>query len=97
VVSNRGFSPSPNSDVSSFVPDQTAACKFVTNGGPFMFGGEVYTFGTRSARRVVLNYVQLMDEIATRTGSEHSQLLRTVGDFLGGVEEVLPDLDAGNS
>ncbi|KAK5199359.1 hypothetical protein LTR92_001833 [Exophiala xenobiotica] len=96
VMGNRGFSPSPNSDVSSFVPDQTAACKFVTNGGPFMFGGEVYTFGTRSARRVVLNYAQLMDEIATRTGSEHSQLLRTVGDFLGGVEEVLPDLDAGN-
>ncbi|KIW35303.1 uncharacterized protein PV07_02006 [Cladophialophora immunda] len=63
--------------------------RFITEGGAFTFGGETYSPGAVSARKVVLVYAQLVDEISPRPGSEHSRLLRTIGDFLGGVAEQL--------
>ncbi|KIW46274.1 uncharacterized protein PV06_01955 [Exophiala oligosperma] len=59
--------------------------RFIAEGGPFTFGGEDYIPGPMSARRVVLTYAQLVDEISQRGESEHSRLLRTISDFLGGV------------
>lgn len=67
-------------------PAKSAAWRFITQGGPFTFGGETYISGGGCARKVVLNYAQLLDEIATQNESEYSQLLRTIGDFLGAVE-----------
>lgn len=63
----------------------TLTKRFIAEGAPFTFGGEDYTPGAMSARRVVLTYAQLVDEISQRGESEHSRLLRTISDFLGGV------------
>ncbi|EXJ65598.1 uncharacterized protein A1O5_11125 [Cladophialophora psammophila CBS 110553] len=65
------------------------AWRFIVQGGAFTFGGETYSPGAVSARKMVLVYAQLVDEISPRPGSEHSRLLRTIGDFLGAAAEQL--------
>lgn len=86
TVGEQGFSPHPNPDM-SLASKSPQPRQFIVNGGPFTFGREDYTSGAQAARMVLLNYAQLLDEIAPpRTGSEHSHLLRTVSDFLGAIE-----------
>lgn len=69
------------------------AWRFIVEGGPFTFGSEAHTPGATSARRVVLTYAQLLDEISPRGGSEYARLLRTIGDFLGGLGEYFPQTE----
>ena len=69
------------------------AWAFIIEGGPFTFGSETYTPGATSARKVVLTYAQLLDEISPRGGSEYARLLRTIGDFLGGLGEYYPQTE----
>jgi len=66
----------------------SAAASFISNGGNFSFGGECYGDHGGSARKLVLNCAQLLDEITTRDESEHSHLLRTIGDFLNVAEQA---------
>lgn len=56
--------------------------KFIKDGGPISFAGEIYRGRGPTARKVLLNYAHLLDEIARWNGSEYSQLLRTISDFL---------------
>ncbi|OAP60422.1 hypothetical protein AYL99_05424 [Fonsecaea erecta] len=70
--------------------------RFIVEGGALTFGGETYSPGAASARKVVLVYAQLVDEISPKPGSDHSRLLRTIGDFLGGAaEQLTAALDVG--
>lgn len=85
-VGAEGFSIFLNGTVAASSTSNTTLTKrFIAEGGPFTFGGEGYTPGAISARRVVLTYSQLVDEISPRGQSEQSRLLRTISDFLGGV------------
>ncbi|KAK4941991.1 hypothetical protein LTR10_018172 [Elasticomyces elasticus] len=94
-VGHLGLSGSGSMDVDMLSLSNDQACRFIGGGGLFTFGGETYSFGAPSARKMVLNYAQLLDEIAPRHGSEHSQLLRTIGDFLDTGDSARSDFVQG--
>lgn len=82
VIGHEGLSGAQVAETNIPLLSSDHAGRFIGGGGLFTFGGETYSLGAVSARKMALNYAQLLDEIGPRHGSEHSQLLRTIGDFL---------------
>lgn len=56
--------------------------QFLTQGGSFSLGGEWFDRSAMSARKALLIYAQLLDEINSQGTSEHSRLLRSVADYI---------------
>lgn len=57
------------------------ALDFIRHGGWVSFAGEALDGGTNTARKIMTNYVHLLDELGKWRGSRYSQLLRTMSDF----------------
>ncbi|KAI1619295.1 hypothetical protein EDD37DRAFT_217809 [Exophiala viscosa] len=95
AVGQLGLSGSQSVDGDMWSMSDDQSCRFIGGGGLFTFGGETYSLGAVSARKMVLSYAQLLDEIAPRHDSEHSQLLRTIGDFLDTGVTAQSDFDPG--
>ncbi|OQV02181.1 Fungal specific transcription factor domain-containing protein [Cladophialophora immunda] len=58
----------------------SAAKRFIRNGGAISFGG-VDAAGGRAARKVILSYAHLLDEVAKWEGSDYCEALKAIGDF----------------
>ncbi|PVH70627.1 hypothetical protein DL98DRAFT_394330, partial [Cadophora sp. DSE1049] len=58
-----------------------AAREFIQHGGPISFAGEDQLGGATAARKVLLNYMHLLDDLGRWRGSKCSQLLRAMSDF----------------
>jgi hypothetical protein len=89
VVGSLGLSDTPdtpeNNQCSQSTPQHSSYCAargYITQGGLISFAGEVQLGGEASAQKILLAYAHLIDEIAHWQGSEYSQLLRALGDFI---------------
>ncbi|EXJ96304.1 hypothetical protein A1O1_01430 [Capronia coronata CBS 617.96] len=71
---------SPGTTCSSPSGSGYAARNFIRQGGPISFSGEALSPGGVTARKILLNYVHLLDDIGKYSGSIYSQLLRTMSD-----------------
>jgi hypothetical protein len=64
---------------------ETSSCcasrKFVRDGGPISFGGNIQSCGSTAARKLLLNYAHLVDELGRWEESEYSHVLRIIGDL----------------
>ncbi|KIY02054.1 uncharacterized protein Z520_02192 [Fonsecaea multimorphosa CBS 102226] len=58
----------------------SAAKRFIRSGGPISFAG-VEVVGELAARKVILNYAHLLDEVAKWEGSDYCEALKAIGDF----------------
>lgn len=88
-VCDEGLTKPPSGHKNAPLLPMSQSAKFVARGGPFSFGGETYPPGAISARKLVLIFAQLFDEIFTRNESEYPKLLRTIGDFFGVAEHMI--------
>jgi hypothetical protein len=59
-----------------------AARYFIRHGGLLSFAGELQHGGGVAARKILLNYVRLLDDLGKWRGSRYSQLLRTMSEFV---------------
>ncbi|KAH9204526.1 hypothetical protein DL95DRAFT_115659 [Leptodontidium sp. 2 PMI_412] len=59
-----------------------AAREFIQHGGPISFAREDQLGGATAARKVLLNYMHLLDDLGRWRGSRCSQLLRAMSDFV---------------
>ena len=57
------------------------ATAFIRHGGIITFAGEPLDPGSNTARKILNNYVHLVDELGRWRMSRYSQLLRTMSDF----------------
>ncbi|OQV08814.1 Zinc-finger double domain-containing protein [Cladophialophora immunda] len=72
-------------------PTMCAAKGFIQNGGPISFSGVVQNGGYASARRVLLDYVYLLEDVGTRYNvMEFCHILRILSD-------ALIDFDSGGA
>lgn len=74
--------PIPNTNDQRSVDASYAARDFIRHGGPVSFSGELLLGGGATARKILLNYVRLLDAAGKWSGSRYSQLLRTMSDFV---------------
>lgn len=58
----------------------TAAGDFIKNGGDFLFAGVRHTGGPSSARKVMLEFVGLLEEVGKWKVGEFCRILRTLSD-----------------
>ena len=66
-------------------PQHSSCCAtrdFIHQGGLISFDGEVQFGGEVSAQKILLAYAHLIDEVSYWQGSEYSQLLKALGDFI---------------
>ncbi|ETI25567.1 hypothetical protein G647_02341 [Cladophialophora carrionii CBS 160.54] len=56
------------------------AKRFIRSGGCISFGA-LEAVGERAARKIILNYAHLLDEVAKWEGSEYCEALKAIGDF----------------
>ena len=80
--STQPLSPSPSLSGQSSSDAAESARNFIRHGGPVSFSGDVLGGGSMTARKVLLNYVHLLDEIGKYRGSSYSQILKTMSDFV---------------
>lgn len=76
------MSPSPSLDGQCSSEAADGARGFIRHGGPMSFSGEVLNGGGVTARKILLNYVHLLDDIGKYRGSSYSQILKTMSDFV---------------
>ncbi|KIW92959.1 uncharacterized protein Z519_06808 [Cladophialophora bantiana CBS 173.52] len=90
-VGFTSYSPT-NADIDMGIDSTLCAAKgFIENGGPISFSGVVQTGGYASARRVLLDYVYLLEDVGTRYNvMEFCHILRILSD-------ALIDLDSGGA
>lgn len=86
AVGGAGVLQIPESSVSqpddqSLQHPKNEALDFIRHGGCVSFAGETLDGGTNIARKIMTNYVHLLDELGKWRGSRYSQLLRTMSDF----------------
>jgi hypothetical protein len=74
-VGNEGL---PDSDVSR--PTQDPAAHFIRSGGQVKFAGMRLPGGFGSARKVILEYVGLLEEVGKWKAGEFCRILRTLSD-----------------
>ena len=91
AVGDEGFLPPPSMAAPPIdprlddrhLPGSTCAAQtFIRDGGRVSFSGEVLGHGSATARKIMLNYVHLLDDIGKYRNSSYSQLLRTMSDFV---------------
>ncbi|OCT47079.1 hypothetical protein CLCR_02240 [Cladophialophora carrionii] len=58
----------------------SATKRFIRSGGCISFGA-LEAVGERAARKIILNYAHLLDEVAKWEGSEYCEALKAIGDF----------------
>ncbi|PVH77026.1 hypothetical protein DL98DRAFT_464261 [Cadophora sp. DSE1049] len=59
-----------------------AARDFIQHGGPISFSKEDQVGGAPGARKILLSYMHLLDDLGKWRGSRYSRLLRTMSDFV---------------
>ncbi|KAH7412944.1 hypothetical protein BKA64DRAFT_567059 [Cadophora sp. MPI-SDFR-AT-0126] len=59
-----------------------AAREFIQYGGPISFSKEDQIGGAPAARKILLSYMHLLDDLGKWRGSRYSRLLRTMSDFV---------------
>jgi hypothetical protein len=60
----------------------SAAKRFIRNGGPVSFGAvDAAGGGEQAARKVILTYAHLLDEVAKWEGSDYCEALKAIADF----------------
>lgn len=72
----------PDSDPQHSRGPAWAARNFIRNGGLVSFAGEVQRGSEITARKILLNYVRLLDDFGKWRGSRYSRLLRAMSDFI---------------
>lgn len=77
VLTQQGDSPPPEPNHEPL----HAALQFIRHGGVVSFAGEKLFGGRSTARKILTNYVHLMDELGKWRRSRYTQLLRTMSDF----------------
>lgn len=88
--------PSPGDNTQYLHDATTAARYFIRHGGPVTFAGETQRGSGVLARKVLLNYVRLLDDLGKWRHSRYSQLLRTMSDFIieGNTDSHMRDLSS---
>ncbi|KIW84757.1 hypothetical protein Z517_00145 [Fonsecaea pedrosoi CBS 271.37] len=70
-----------SSSSSQLVNGQSSTAKhFIRHGGPISFG-HVAVVGEVTARKVILKYAHLLDEVVKWEGSDYCEALKAIGDF----------------
>ncbi|KIW62999.1 hypothetical protein PV04_09882 [Phialophora macrospora] len=77
-VGTDGFSPATTAQVEH---PCSAAKRFIRSGGPVCFGAVDAIVGEQAARKVILTYAHLLDEVAKWDGSDYCEALKAVADF----------------
>lgn len=83
LVGSRAISDS----ISDLVPAESiastdAAIRFIEVGGPIVLNGEIYQSGALCARRVLLEFAGLLDEVGSHWMEDYAQLLYTIHDTI---------------
>lgn len=73
----------PSSVSQASAPESfNAARDFIVQGGPVSFAGEDQLGGATTSRKILLNYVHLLDDVGKWRESRYSQLLRIMSDLV---------------
>lgn len=78
-IGKEGITP----DINDYTDD--AAVKFIRNGGSYSISGVVHNHGYQSARRVLLDFIHLLDNVGKWRVDRYTRVLRIMSDAL--VEE----------
>ncbi|KAM5369084.1 hypothetical protein ACJZ2D_009179 [Fusarium nematophilum] len=65
---------------SSYTSTQTAARRFIISGGRISFAGIAYSRGYRLARRIILEYIGLLEEVGKWNVAELCRILRILSE-----------------
>lgn len=76
-IGDHGFFPVIGSRVSG---NESAATRFVMDGGAISFAGMNLSGGYRSSRKIMLEYVGLLEEVGKWKSAEFCRILRTMSD-----------------
>ncbi|KAH8597482.1 hypothetical protein B0O99DRAFT_617553, partial [Bisporella sp. PMI_857] len=76
---NQPISPSISERPADLVD---TASEFIRHGGPVSFSGEDQLSGATAARKILLNFVYLLDDVGKWRESRYSQLLRIMSDLV---------------
>jgi hypothetical protein len=66
--------------------------KFIRDGGPMCFGGALVTGGFQSARRLIMEYAGVLEEVAKWMPEEYHQILHIISDVMFEDEEYGNDI-----
>ena len=81
-IGSEGITPIGN----EFIND--SAVKFIRNGGSYSLSGVVHKHGYQSARRVLLDFVHLLDDAGKWRVEHYTRVLRIMSDALVEEEEM---------
>ncbi|KAJ5984076.1 hypothetical protein N7481_006175 [Penicillium waksmanii] len=77
TIGEEGLCESPNPQSS-----ENAAVRFILSGGPIVMDGKKYQSGSRHAKRIILEFASLLDEIGSHWMADYAQLLYTIHDTI---------------
>lgn len=77
AIGEEGFSESRKSPSS-----ENAAVQFIQYGGPIFIDGRKYQSGATHAKRVILEFASLLDEVGSHWMADYAQLLYTIHDTI---------------
>ncbi|CAI7638322.1 unnamed protein product [Penicillium pancosmium] len=77
TIGEEGFSESPKFPIS-----ENAAVRFIHSGGPIVMDGKKYQSGARHAKRIILEFASLLDEVGSHWMADYAQLLYSIHDTI---------------
>lgn len=76
-IGEEGFS-----QASENAGSDDAAIRFIQSGGPIVLNGKKYECGVRHAKRIILEFAGLLDEIGSHWMDDYAQLLYVIHDTI---------------
>lgn len=77
TIGEEGFSELPK-----FPSSENAAVRFIHFGGPIVMDGKKYQSGAQHAKRIILEFASLLDEVGSHWMTDYAQLLYTIHDTI---------------
>ncbi|KAJ5755680.1 hypothetical protein N7533_005223 [Penicillium manginii] len=77
IVGEEGFTE-PLATLNS----ENTALQFIQSGGPIVMDGKNYQPGARHAKRIILEFAGLLDEVGSHWMADYAQLLYTIHDTI---------------
>lgn len=78
AVGEEGFSEVARRPTNSHLE----AVRFIRSGGPIIVDGKTYQSGARHAKRIILEFASLLDEVGSHWMADYAQLLYTIHDTM---------------